>query len=133
MGVTKTVLVVDDDDDICQSIRTVLEADGYRVVTAGDGQQGLAVAEREAPDLVVVDMMMPRQSGFPVLQKLKSSPICPPVIMVTANEGSRHRAYAEILGVDDYLCKPFDLAALMRSVRRLCPLSPQEPAAKTVE
>jgi DNA-binding response OmpR family regulator len=70
-----------------------------------------------------VDMMMPRQSGFLVLQKLKGRPDGGPrVIMITANEGSRHRAYAEVLGVDDYIRKPFDMSRLLDSVQRLCPL-----------
>ena len=71
MAVCKTVLLVDDDPDILSAMRTMVERKGYRVVTASDGNMGLAVAEREAPDLVVVDMMMPRKSGFLVLEKLK--------------------------------------------------------------
>jgi DNA-binding response OmpR family regulator len=118
----KTILIVDDDADIAAALRTVLEQRGYRVLTAGDGNAGLAVAEREKPHLVLVDMMMPRKSGFLVLEKLKSLPdSAPQVIMMTANEGSRHRAYAEMLGVDDYLRKPFPMDALLESVGRLCP------------
>ena len=121
MAGTRTVLVVDDDQEIRRAVATVIERKGYRVLTAGDGQAGLALAEREAPDLVVVDMMVPHQSGFLVLQKLKGRPDGGPrVIMITANEGSRHRAYAEILGVDDYIRKPFDMSRLLESVQRLC-------------
>ena len=60
------------------------------------------MAERSRPDLVIVDMMMPKKSGFLVLEGLKSKGAGPKVIMMTANEGSRHRAYAEMLGADDY-------------------------------
>jgi len=124
MASAKTVLVVDDDTDILSALRTVLERKGYRVLTASDGNMGLAVAEREAPHLVVVDMMMPKKSGFMVLEKLKSRPDGgPKVIMITANEGSRHRAYAEILGVDEYLRKPFDMNRLVDAAERLCPLA----------
>jgi DNA-binding response OmpR family regulator len=124
MAVRKTVLLVDDDADILSAMRTMIERKGYRVLTASDGNMGLAVAEREAPDLVVVDMMMPRKSGFLVLEKLKSRPEGGPrVIMITANEGSRHRAYAEILGVDDYIRKPFEMSRLLESVQKFCPLS----------
>jgi DNA-binding response OmpR family regulator len=123
MAATKTILLVDDDPEIVGAMRLILEKQGYRVVTAGDGNMGLAVAEREAPDLVVVDMMMPKKSGFLVLEKLKGRKLeAPRVIMITANEGSRHRAYAEMLGVDDYLRKPFAMDRLVESVRRLCPL-----------
>jgi DNA-binding response OmpR family regulator len=115
--------LIDDDTEILAGMRARLEAAGYRVLMAEDGNLGLALAEREAPDLVVVDMMMPKKSGFAVLEKVKHRPGGgPPVIMVTANEGARHRAYAEQLGVDDYLCKPFELSCLLESVARLCPL-----------
>jgi DNA-binding response OmpR family regulator len=124
----KTVLLVDDDADILAAMKTVLERKGYRVLTASDGNMGLAVAERESPDLVVVDMMMPRKSGFLVLEKLKSRPEqAPRVIMITANEGGRHRAYAEVLGVDDYIRKPFEIGRLVESVLKLCPLSEPGP------
>ena len=122
MAVRKTVLLVDDDADILSAMRTMIERKGYRVVTASDGNMGPAVAERESPALVVVDMMMPRKSGFLVLEMLKSrGPGGPRVIMITGNEGSRHKAYAEALGVDDYIRKPFDMERLIASVRRLCP------------
>src|SRR5437870_859657 len=107
---SKKILLVDDDREIVQAMKTVLEDKGYTVVTAADGNAGLAMAEQECPDLVVVDMMMPKKSGFLVLEKLKSrGDAGPKVIMVTANEGGRHRAYAEMLGVDEYLRKPFAL------------------------
>jgi DNA-binding response OmpR family regulator len=123
MAGTKTILLVDDDADIVRAMQTVLERKGYRVVTALDGNRGLAAAEREGPDLVVVDLMMPRQSGLLVLEKLKSRPVAGPrVIMITANENGRHRDYAERLGVDDYIRKPFAMDRLLESVQRLCPL-----------
>ncbi|GBD36163.1 putative transcriptional regulatory protein TcrX [bacterium HR36] len=119
----KTVLLVDDDAEIVQGMRVVLESRGYRVLTAGDGNAGLALAEKEQPDLVIVDMMMPKKSGFIVLEKLKSrKENAPRVVMITANEGSRHRAYAELLGVDDYIRKPFGMDQLLDTVQRLCPL-----------
>jgi DNA-binding response OmpR family regulator len=122
MAATKTILVIDDDPDILSALRTVLEKKDYRVLTAVDGNAGLALAEREQPDLVVVDMMMPKKSGFLVLEKLKSRQEAGPrVIMITANEGGRHRAYAEMLGVDDYIRKPFAMERLLESVEKFCP------------
>lgn len=127
---TRTVLLVDDDQEILHSMRMLLENKGYRVLTASDGNAGLIVAEREDPDLVVVDMMMPKKSGFIVLEKLKSKKKTrPKVIMITANEGGRHRAYAEMLGVDDYIRKPFAMDRLLESVRKHCPLTPPEEKA----
>lgn len=114
------VLLVDDDIEIIESIRYALEGNGYQVVVARDGNQGLALAERENPDLMILDMMMPKRSGFLVLEKLRRSRELPlPVIMITGNEGSRHKAYAELLGVSDYLRKPFAMDRLLEAVRRL--------------
>ncbi len=116
----KKVLLVDDDAEIIESLRLALEANDYKVLIARDGNQGLALTERESPDLVILDMMMPKRSGFLVLEKLRrSGEESPPVIMVTANEGSRHKAYAEMLGVDDYIRKPFPMDRLLESVNRL--------------
>jgi DNA-binding response OmpR family regulator len=120
MADSRTILLIDDDREIIIALRTVLESKGYRVLTATDGNSGLAVAERENPNLVLVDMMMPKKSGFLVLEKLKSTPENKPkVIMITANEGSRHRAYAEMLGVDDYFRKPFALDRVLERVEEL--------------
>ena len=116
----KRVLLVDDDPDIIESVRIPLERKGYEVLVARDGNQGLTLAEQNEPDLVILDMMMPKRSGFLVLEKIRrtyTSPIR--VIMITANEGSRHKAYAEMLGVDDYIRKPFAMDRLMESVERL--------------
>src|SRR4051794_3743891 len=116
----RTILLVDDDHEIIESMRTILENKGYLILVSRDGNSGLMVAERESPDLIILDMMMPKKSGFLVLEKLKSRPGgLIPTIMITGNEGSRHRAYAEFLGVKDYIRKPFALEKLVRSVEQL--------------
>ncbi len=116
----KKILLVDDDNEIIESMKLTLEARGYTVVVARDGNQGLAMAEKEDPDLMILDMMMPKRSGFLVLEKLRRSRPNPlRVIMITANEGSRHKAYAEMLGVDDYIRKPFAMDRLLESVAKL--------------
>lgn len=116
----KVILLVDDDFEIVETMRTVLEGKGYRVYAARDGNAGLTIAERENPDLIILDMMMPKKSGFLVLEKLKNRPGgLIPTIMITANEGSRHRAYAEFLGVKDYIRKPFAMEKLVRSVEHI--------------
>jgi DNA-binding response OmpR family regulator len=118
----RRILVVDDDYEIIDALRYALEAKGFEVMIARDGNQGLAMAEREVPDLVILDMMMPKRSGFLVLEKLRRTHDVPiRVIMITANEGSRHKAYAEMLGVDDYIRKPFAMDRLVESVSRLLP------------
>ncbi len=118
--VRKKILLVDDDREIVESMRIALDASGFEVIVARDGNQGLAMTEREDPDLVILDMMMPKRSGFLVLEKLRRTrPVPMRVIMITANEGSRHKAYAEMLGVDDYIRKPFAMDRLLESVTRL--------------
>ncbi len=122
MAKSKRILLVDDDQEIVESMRTILEAKGYTVMVARDGNQGLAVAEREMPDLLILDMMMPKKSGFLVLERLKGKDAKTknmPTIMITANEGGRHRAYAEMLGVNEYIRKPFAMDKLMDTVDRL--------------
>jgi DNA-binding response OmpR family regulator len=117
---TKRILLVDDDAEIIEAMRYALEGRGFQVLIARDGNQGLAMAEREDPDLVILDMMMPKRSGFLVLEKMRRTRETPlRVIMITANEGSRHKAYAEMLGVSDYLRKPFAMDRLIDSVERL--------------
>ncbi|HKI17678.1 MAG TPA: response regulator, partial [Isosphaeraceae bacterium] len=115
-----------DDHEIAESMRTILENKGFRVLVARDGNAGLMIAERESPDLLVLDMMMPKKSGFLVLEKLRSRPGgMIPTIMITGNEGSRHRAYAEMLGVCDYIRKPFAMEKLVRSVERVLGYKPR--------
>src|SRR5262249_60137001 len=116
----KTILLVDDDNEIIESMRAVLENKGFRILVARDGNAGLTVAERENPDLLVLDMMMPKKSGFLVLEKLKGRQGgLIPTIMITGNEGSRHRAYAEMLGVRDYIRKPFAMEKLVRAIEKV--------------
>lgn len=116
----KRILIVDDDREIAESMRIALEASDYEVFVARDGNQGLAMAERYEPDLVILDMMMPKRSGFLVLETLRRSREQFPIriIMVTANEGNRHKIYAERLGVDDYIRKPFGMDTLLAAVEK---------------
>lgn len=115
----KTILIIDDDREIAGTLQVVLQNAGYRVQLAANGVEGQRLIETLKPDLVLTDMMMPRMGGFPVLEFLKTIENPPQVIMMTANEGSRHKAYAEMLGVADYLRKPFPMEVLLESVRRI--------------
>jgi DNA-binding response OmpR family regulator len=118
MPAGKTILVVDDDQELSDGLRVVLEKQGYRVLQARDGQQGKHMVYQHRPDLVILDMMMPRMGGYPVLEHFRGKTDAPPIIMITANEGSRHKAYAEYLGVVDYVRKPFAMERLLESVER---------------
>lgn len=114
------VLIVDDEAEVVESIRYALETNGCEVSVARDGNQGLAMAEKMTPDLLILDMMMPKRSGFLVLEQLRrDGKDSVRVIMITGNEGSRHQQYAELLGVDDYIRKPFPMDRLVDSAKRL--------------
>jgi DNA-binding response OmpR family regulator len=112
----RTILVVDDDRELNDGLRVVLEKQGYRVIQASNGIQARDLVYQQRPDLVVLDMMMPRMGGFPVLEHFRDKPDAPPIIMITANEGSRHKAYAEWLGVVNYLRKPFVPDELLEAI-----------------
>jgi DNA-binding response OmpR family regulator len=132
MAVNKTILIVDDDQELSDGIRMVLEKQGHRVIQARDGQQGKQIVHQQHPDLVILDMMMPRMGGYPVLEHFRGKTDAPPIIMITANEGSRHKAYAEYLGVVDYIRKPFAMDRLLESVNRILQgLPAPEPSKKT--
>ncbi|MCX7418582.1 MAG: response regulator transcription factor [Planctomycetia bacterium] len=114
----KTILLIEDDREIATTLGRVLEGAGYTVHWGQNGLEGRRLAETVFPQLVITDMMMPKMGGFPVLEFLKSLAHPPKVIMITANEGGRHKAYAEMLGVDDYLRKPFAMEVLLEAVDR---------------
>lgn len=118
MASKQTILLIEDDREIQSTLLRVLESAGYEVMAAANGVEGRRLADSRNPNLVITDMMMPKMGGFPVLEHLKSLPTPPKVIMITANEGGRHKAYAEMLGVDDYLRKPFDMSVLLDAVKR---------------
>src|SRR5262249_6676164 len=132
MAANKTILIVDDDQELSDGIRMVLEKQGHRVIQARDGQQGKQLVHQQHPDLVILDMMMPRMGGYPVLEHFRGKSDAPPIIMITANEGSRHKAYAEYLGVVDYIRKPFAMERLLESINRIMQGQPAaEPTKKT--
>ena len=107
------VLIVDDDPDVRDSIDAAFQSEGALTLTCGDGDSAVEICADDPPDLVVLDMMLPKRSGFLALERIKGTEDAPIVIMVTANEGKRHQAYSESLGVDAYMLKPVPLAALL--------------------
>lgn len=114
------VLIVDDDPDVRESIEAAFAAEGALTRAVGDGNEAVRMCHDDPPDLMVLDMMLPKRSGFLVLESVRGREDCPVVIMVTANEGKRHQAYAESLGADEYLQKPVPLDTLLDvSVRLL--------------
>ncbi|MFM7260890.1 MAG: response regulator transcription factor [bacterium] len=109
----RTIAIVDDDPDILQSIEMAFRHEGATTCTATDGLGGLHLVRESKPDLLVLDMMLPRSSGLLVLEKMQEESIALPVIMVTANQGRRHREFALGVGAQAYLFKPISLVRLL--------------------
>jgi CheY-like chemotaxis protein len=115
MADERTVLIIDDNPDALEILRSFLEEKGYRVLTAADGPQGIELARDRAPDCVILDIMMPEMSGFQVCRSLKSLPRCEhiPIVMLTARKIDRDVSYARTVGADDFLTKPVRPAQLL--------------------
>jgi len=126
----KRILVVDDDQDIITTIQAVFEPTGAIIDIASNGNKAVELAEKNHPDLIILDMMLPGRSGFLVLEKVKARKPRnekPFVIMITGNQGKRHQMYAETLGANEYFTKPVKLDKLMATAERL--LAPPGAAA----
>ena len=110
------ILVVDDEPHIREVVRAYLARDGHVVLTAADGDDALAIAGREAPDLIVLDVMLPRRSGFEVLRELRAGGSTAGVVMLTARDEVIDRVAGLETGADDYLTKPFEPRELVARV-----------------
>src|SRR5437879_13923187 len=89
MAEQKVILIVDDDYELSDGIRAVLETQGHKVLQARDGQQGQNLIYQQRPDLVILDMMMPRKGGYPVLEHFRDKKDAPPIIMITTNKNNQ--------------------------------------------
>jgi adenylate cyclase len=114
----RTVLVADDREDTVELVQEVLTMEGYQVISASDGQEALEMISQHQPDLVILDLNMPRLNGYEVCERLKANPATSsiPVLMLTAWAGPEHRVRGLQLGAEDYLAKPFDLRELLARV-----------------
>ncbi len=112
-----TILIVEDEPNMVAGLRDNFEFEGYRVITAADGIDGLDRALSEAPDLVVLDVMMPRMSGLDVCKQLKAKRGSLPIIMLTARGQEVDKVVGLELGADDYVTKPFSIRELLARVK----------------
>jgi DNA-binding response OmpR family regulator len=115
----RTVLIVDDDEDILSSIDLAIRAEGAATIKATDGSAAVLNFQAGQFDAVVLDMMLPKSSGFVVLEKIMETGSPPPVVMITANQGKRHMQYAHDHGVTAYLTKPVPLQRLVDTIVKL--------------
>lgn len=116
-----TILVIEDERAILEGLRDNLEFEGYRVLTAADGEAGLKLAAKEHPDAILLDLMLPRLSGYEVCRRLRAEKILTPILMLTARGEEMDRVLGLDLGADDYMTKPFsvrELAARLRALLR---------------
>src|SRR5215470_9076245 len=115
-GMTR-ILIVEDEPNMVAGLRDNFEYEGYEVLTAGDGLEGLERALNEWPDLVVLDVMMPRMSGLDVCKQLKAKRPSIPIIMLTARGQEVDKVVGLELGADDYVTKPFSIRELLARVK----------------
>ena len=113
----KRILIVEDDESISLGLRMNLEAEGYDVQVAADGEDGLARAAAGGVDLVILDVMLPKVNGFEVVRKLRAQQLTLPVIMLSARGAEMDKVMGLELGAEDYITKPFSLAELLARVK----------------
>jgi two-component system alkaline phosphatase synthesis response regulator PhoP len=121
------ILIVEDEPNMVAGLRDNFEYEGYEVVTAGDGVQGLERALADSPDLVVLDVMMPRMSGLDVCKQLKARKPALPIIMLTARGQEVDKVVGLELGADDYVTKPFSVRELVARVKAVLRRSQRAP------
>lgn len=114
---SRCVLVIEDDPSITLGLRINLEAEGYTVLAAEDGEKGLTLATTDQPDLVILDVMLPKMNGLQVLQAIRRQGLAMPIIMLSARTGEMDKVTGLELGAEDYVAKPFSLAELLARVR----------------
>jgi DNA-binding response OmpR family regulator len=114
-----TVLAIEDDPAILRGLSDNLRFEGYEVVTATDGETGYRLQRERKPDLILLDLMLPRMSGLEVCRKLRAEGIQTPILMLTARSEEPDRVLGLDLGADDYVTKPFSVRELMARVRAL--------------
>ncbi len=113
----KRILVIEDEPQMRLGLRDNLELEGYEVETAIDGTEGLAKAATFSPDLVLLDVMLPKKNGFDVCRELRARASSTPIVMLTARSAETDKVLGFELGVDDYVTKPFSITELLARVR----------------
>ena len=113
---TAKILIADDDKNICELLKMYLEKEDYEVVTAGNGEEAIAKFESENPDLILLDVMMPKLDGWQVCRELRKKSECP-IIMITAKGETFDKVLGLELGADDYMVKPFETKELIARIK----------------
>ena len=117
--INKTILIADDEADIVETLAFMLESQDFNVITASDGEMALLKAKEERPDLMILDVMMPKMNGFKISRLLKFDAKYRdiPILMLTARSQDEDRAIGEETGADEYITKPFDIEEVVEKVK----------------
>ena len=120
MSGKKNILLIDDERDLVETVEMSLKSKGYEVVTAFDGEEGLKVALETKPDIVILDLMMPKMNGYQVCWELKNNEVTKDlkVIMLTAKTQESDKFWGYETGADDYITKPFEMAELVKKIAK---------------
>lgn len=127
MNARPRILVVEDDESIALALKLNLEAEGYAVSWEADGESGLGAARSADPDLVILDVMLPKKNGLEVVRQLRSEGRLVPVIMLSARGAESDKVLGLELGAEDYITKPFGLAELFARVKAVLRRAPRAP------
>jgi|APTNR8051073442_1049403.scaffolds.fasta_scaffold88543_1 DNA-binding response OmpR family regulator len=129
MKTNKRILIIDDEPDLVYLLETQLQMDGYQTVSASDGEEGLRIARKTCPSLIILDLNLPKLAGLEVCRAIRedcdalfdrTSFSFTPIIMLTANRGEADRIIGNVLGADEYFTKPFRPEIFLSKVRELC-------------
>ena len=130
----KRILVIEDEPQMRLGLRDNLELEGYEVETAADGDEGLQKAASFAPDLVILDVMLPKKNGFDVCRDLRAKSNATPIVMLTARSAETDKVLGLELGADDYVTKVFSITELLARVRAVLRRSGQQkPTADAIK
>ena len=116
---TQKILIIDDEKDIVETLQFTLEVEGYQCQTAFDGEEGLRLAKEISPDLIILDVMMPKMNGYKICRLLKYDNAYKniPIIMLTARSQAEDKSIGEETGANEYLTKPFELDEVLEKVK----------------
>ena len=128
-----TIAVIEDDESVRKSLVMNLEVEGFNVITAEDGEAGLTLVREQKPDLIILDVMMPRKDGLETTKELRNEGNSTPLILLTARSAEIDKVLGLELGADDYLAKPFGMRELIARVRALLRRSSSAGEVDTVE
>lgn len=117
--VTHTIAVIEDDESVRTSLVLNLQVEGFKVITAVNGEEGIALVNAEKPDIIILDVMMPKKDGLQTCREIRNSGISTPLILLTARCAEVDKVLGLDLGADDYLAKPFGMMELIARVKAL--------------